>query len=72
MNKKIEFEEIVDSLEPIDCIDQLIRHLELIKHDIQDPNYDYDAMIASISIRYNGVKSLYGLLTKYLKQHNIK
>lgn len=31
---KIEFKEIKDSLEPVDCINQLIHHLELIKHDI--------------------------------------
>lgn len=69
---KIEFEPIKDRLEPVECITQLIRHLELIKHDMLDPNYDTESMVNSISIRYNGVKVLNSLLADYLKQHDIK
>lgn len=68
---KIEFKPIKDSLEPVDCINQLIRHLELIKHDIEDIDRDKSISIPSIQIRYNGVKALSSLLADYLKQHNI-
>ncbi len=68
---KIEFEPIKDSLEPVDCINQLIRHLELIKHDIEDIDRDKCISIPSIQMRYNGVKVLNTLLVNYLKQHNI-
>lgn len=68
---KLEFAEIKDRLEPVECIDSLIKHLTLIKHDMLDPNYDAELMIRSISIRYGGVKALNSLLADYLKQHDI-
>ena len=68
---KIEFKEIEGKLEPIECIDSLIKHLEFIKDDMLDPNYDAKSMLASISIRYGGVKALNSLLADYLKQHDI-
>ena len=58
--------------DPSEVIDKLIRHLELMKNDIEDKTYKESSLLSSLSIRFSGYKGLDELLRMFLKQHNIK
>ena len=72
MEKGIEFTEILDMLNPTETIDSMIRHLQLIKNDIEDKDTNKETLIYSINIRNGGLQTLNNLLMQYLYQHDIK
>jgi len=49
-------------------IDEIIRHLKLIKDDLNDENHSEQSMSSSIAIRYAGYTVLTVLLETQLKQ----